>query len=503
MESVLKLSSEDARKFFLNQKSYCNIRLPDYFNFQPLLDTLANDYEFSGPAKYKGCIKGFKKTEANKVNCWIYANKDSEFAWRRLQLLNPIAYVHLVFQLTDEKNWRIICKRFVEFQKNKRIKCCSIPLSTLGLNSEAGAVKHWWCEIEQESIKLAMEYAYMMTTDISDCYGSIYTHTIAWAIHELKLAKKHKNTNKKNGDNKTLLGDQIDECIRNVSYGQTNGIPQGSVLMDFIAEMVLGYADYCLSERLGREEVKDYYILRYRDDYRIFANEKETLVKIAKALNDVLADLNLKLNANKTSMSENIICDSVKLDKLSWMSRNEPSTIQKRLLNIHTFSSDFPNSGSVEKSLCKIASDLEKDTVQLANENLDVIFSILVDIAFRNPRMYPIAVVIIGKILPILNKGQVDELFAQILRKFKRIPNTEFISIWMQRLTIKNDPDRRYDSQLCAYVRQVNKNLRADAIWVNNGFNKIFRDSPVVDLERINAMSQIPRAEEAKLFGWY
>jgi hypothetical protein len=29
--------------------------------------------------------------------------------------------------------------------------------------------------------------------------------------------------------------------MQGMNYGQTNGIPQGSVLMDFIAEMVLGF----------------------------------------------------------------------------------------------------------------------------------------------------------------------------------------------------------------------------------------------------------------------
>jgi hypothetical protein len=43
--------------------------------------------------------------------------------------------------------------------------------------------------------------------------------------------------------------------MQGMNYGQTNGIPQGSVLMDFIAEMVLGYIDECLSECLD-ENVK-------------------------------------------------------------------------------------------------------------------------------------------------------------------------------------------------------------------------------------------------------
>ena len=42
-----------------------------------------------------------------------------------------------------------------------------------------------------------------------------------------------------------------------MSYGQTNGIPQGTILMDFIAEMVLGYADYLLTERLKDLESED------------------------------------------------------------------------------------------------------------------------------------------------------------------------------------------------------------------------------------------------------
>jgi hypothetical protein len=53
-------------------------------------------------------------------------------------------------------------------------------------------------------------------------------------------------------------------------HGQTNGIPQGSVLMDFIAEMVLGYADTLITKKLKEIKCdKDYQILRYRDDFKI------------------------------------------------------------------------------------------------------------------------------------------------------------------------------------------------------------------------------------------
>ena len=49
-----------------------------------------------------------------------------------------------------------------------------------------------------------------------------------------------------------MIGNAIDRRIQDMRGGQTNGIPQGSVLMDFVAEMVLGYIDFKLSEKIER-----------------------------------------------------------------------------------------------------------------------------------------------------------------------------------------------------------------------------------------------------------
>jgi hypothetical protein len=56
--------------------------------------------------------------------------------------------------------------------------------------------------------------------------------------------------------------------------------------MDFIAEMVLGYADTLIIEKLKEIERnkdyeilhKDYEILRYRDDFKIFVNTPKVSV---------------------------------------------------------------------------------------------------------------------------------------------------------------------------------------------------------------------------------
>ena len=63
-----------------------------------------------------------------------------------------------------------------------------------------------------------------------------------------------KETAKKDRNKKELIGNSIDRNIQSMQYGQTNGIPQGSTLMDFIAEMVLGYIDLELSEAIEKEK---------------------------------------------------------------------------------------------------------------------------------------------------------------------------------------------------------------------------------------------------------
>lgn len=186
MKTILELSNTEAEQFFTQAENYCNIDLPKYFNFQPLLNALSND---------NAAIDTIGKEKAKKyqnVNYKLYNNKDGAFAWRQLQLINPGLYIQLVKYITKRDNWKIIINRFSEFQKNQHIQCCSLPLLTIeNDNPKRDTILNWWDNIEQRSIELALEYNCMLNTDITDCYGSIYTHSISWALHgKLESQKK-------------------------------------------------------------------------------------------------------------------------------------------------------------------------------------------------------------------------------------------------------------------------------------------------------------------------
>lgn len=451
---VLEMSAVDARKFFLKSESYCNVDLPKYFQFDKILSNVAEAIKGNSLADMRKC----SPRQHEEVNYLIMSNKDGRYAWRPYQLIHPALYVSLVDQITKPDNWKFIFTRFERFHELKNFNCLSMPVLSLSKRKDKAAqILHWWQEIEQASIELALEYEYVFHADITDCYGSIYTHSIAWALHDKEEAKRCRK-------DKKLIGNIIDGHIQDMRHGQTNGIPQGSVLMDFIAEMVLGYADLQLSEKLDRASVTEYRILRYRDDYRIFLNNPQSGEAILKALTEVLIGLGLKLNTSKTTGALSIISSSLKPDKLAWLCKRQgDKNIQKHLLVIHAHGLDYPNSGSLEKALIYFNKRL---SLEKRPQNPCVLISITVDIAYSSPRTIRVCAAIVSRLLQhIKNDDKRGQILAAVHRKLSKMPNTGLMEVWLQRIGhfYKFAPSGGYTEELCKLATEGKAQL-----WNNN-----------------------------------
>ncbi len=501
MKRILELNHTEARHYFLKAESYFNFDLPQYFVFQNVIQQVSAQLnghrlsDFLGSfTNSSGQQKATYPCDFENVNYTFLNNKNGKFAWRPFQLIHPALYVSLVHNITEEANWNTIVSRFSQFASNPKIKCYSIPLESDGIQSDkATTVTQWWQTIEQQSIELALEYEYVLHTDISDCYGSIYTHSVPWAIHTKSIAKLPANRT-----NYALIGNLIDKHLRDMAFAQTNGIAQGSVLMDFIAEMVLGYADSEISIKIQRVKIHDYHIIRYRDDYRIFSNNPQDAELITKILTEVLIDLGMRLNTQKTLVSNNVIRDSIKPDKIYWIAeKNGSKSIQELLLLIHSLSDKFPNSGSLSKALGKFYNRI-KGLTEL--NNIQVLVSILVDIMYKNPRTYPIASAILSKLLSLLNApAKRDSILQSIMTKFEKIPNTGHIKIWLQRLTIKIDRPKVYDEDLCRKVNAPTIQIW-NSDWLNNSLKTLIDTTPIIDEQVIQDIDVVINQTEVQLF---
>lgn len=488
MKRILDMSNADAKLFLLKNKSYFSLDLPPYFDFNNLLLSIDNNLNGKDLKNFYKDNKTIPPKSCENVNYKFLHNKDGKFDWRPFEIIHPALYVYLVNVICEKDNWKKINERFKSFQKNKKIVCCSIPYESSNKKMDKkDTILNWWNTFEQKSISMSLKFNCMAITDINNCYGSIYTHSIAWAVETKNIAKKDHSD--------TLLGNKIDKIIQDMSYGQTNGIPQGSVLTDFIAEIVLGYADEQISSEINKNKIKDYSILRYRDDYRIFAQNEYDLNVILKIITEVFSELNFKLHTQKTSITDDIITNSIKKDKANILVNNYIvlNNIQKSLFNIRNFSLIYPNSGSLLKLLTEVYEQQIKP-LKKKPKNVEQIISILVDIMYRNPKTYNLCVLILSVIFSFLGKTTINRYINLISKKFKNLPNTNYIDIWLQRLTIANDIARKYSCTLCQKIYSEVK------IWNSDWLNLKIDESLIINNEIIQSISPIMQEEEVNPF---
>ena len=357
--------------------------------------------------------------------------------------------------------------------------------------ADALQVMQWWHEVELQSIELALDYEYMIHSDVIDCYPSIYTHSIPWALHGKGKSKKNRTDTK-------LIGNVIDKLIQDMRRGQTNGIPQGSVLMDLIAEMVLGYADSMLACKLNEAKQGDYKILRYRDDYRIFTNNPLDGEIILRSLADVMMDLGMKLHPQKTEASDQLIWSSMKRDKRSWICRKQRNKdLRKHLLIIHDHSTVHPNSGSLVVALTEFRDLLDK--VEKYDQGLPLI-SIAVDIAYRNPRTYPQVSSIVSKCLEYLGTEEdKKDVLKKIKNKFSKVANAGFMDLWLQRICVHDD-QVTFEEPLCKLVSGDGNEIW-NSSWVKvKKVKETVKAESIIDRKCIDELPSVMDRKEVELF---
>lgn len=323
-----------------------------------------------------------------------------------------------------------------------------------------------------------MKYKYMFVTDITNCYGSIYTHSIAWAMMGKEKAKEERL-------NKALLGNRLDYYIQGMQNGQTNGIPQGNVVSDLVAELILSYADSMIAKRAQTENITDYYVIRYRDDYRVFSNNRDDLERFSLIMQQELADLNFKINSSKTSVVEDLIIGSIKPDKVSLFCHffhrtgmpeeeelRDLSIPQKELLAIYSLAKKHSNSGSIERLLGDFYDWLTATEVK--NCNWKALTAILVAIAKENPRTYAMVAAIISLFIEKMDIEDRKELIGDVYKKVTSFPNSSILLLWLQRITIKTEIDFDYKEPLCKVIAGEKVELWNNA-WLEpalvNGFS--------------------------------
>ena len=145
---------------------------------------------------------------------------------------------------------------------------------------------------KKEIEKCFQDNKYEIRLDINSFFDNIYTHSIPWAIHGKKVAKSSRN-------DKTLLGNRIDEALRSLNYEQTNGILVGNAISRIVSEIIL-----CSIDSEIRKQFSNIECCRFVDDYYIYTKESSQIQQIIAFIRNCLAQYELSFNENKIQINE-------------------------------------------------------------------------------------------------------------------------------------------------------------------------------------------------------
>ncbi len=161
------------------------------------------------------------------------------------------------------------------------------------------------------------KYNKLFKFDITRCFDSIYSHSIAWALLNKEIVK-----------DKDLMplslktfGGKFDRLMSDLNYGETHGIVIGPEFSRIFAELILQRIDfnvmYHLQEKNNLKFKTDYEIFRYVDDFFVFYNSDEAKDEILDAYRHQLMDYKLYINDAKSLLFEKPIITDITIAKLN------------------------------------------------------------------------------------------------------------------------------------------------------------------------------------------
>ena len=120
--------------------------------------------------------------------------------------------------------------------------------------------------------------------------------------------------------------------------------------------------------------------------------------------------------------------------------------------------------------------------------------------AHWNPRTYAVCAAILSKLLTFLKTDNKKIVLEKIQRKFKKIPNTGHLQIWLQRISQPEFQDMQYDEPLCQLVAGQPATIW-NVDWISsNELKQAIDAGSVIDKDRLEKVEPIITSDEFELF---
>jgi hypothetical protein len=245
---------------------------------------------------------------------------------RRLSLMHPAAQIHYcdfyqkydryICQLCTRSNYSLrhpyrMASKFYDsrYVDDKRVDASLAELHETGFIAETKFATTYFSYRRynqiyrffdsSEFVRLEQESACLLRLDISKCFESIYTHSIAWAVRGKDFSKSNKGS--------SFFESDFDNVTQSANWRETNGILVGPETSRIFAEIILQAADVAIEKRMN----SGISIRRYVDDYFVFAKDRSSLDMAETIIREELEKYNLHLNDSKRDITDRPFASSL------------------------------------------------------------------------------------------------------------------------------------------------------------------------------------------------
>jgi len=204
---------------------------------------------------------------------------------RNIHITHPVPQALLASELAS--NWPKVQKWLSrqEFSEDDIRVSIDHERAIKGINFALHRVKKAYLEATSD---------WLVKTDITRFYPSIYTHSIPWAAYGKESVKQRM------GYYKGSLADRLDVLVRSCNRNQTIGIPIGPETSRILAEVISSRID---SEfKLKNIDLLKESVDRLQDDWTVGTETLEKAESILSQISGIYRSYGLDINGSKTSI---------------------------------------------------------------------------------------------------------------------------------------------------------------------------------------------------------
>lgn len=345
-------------------------------------------------------FKGLKETECVRVHF-----PKTELTDRTFGIIEPKIHNDIAYHIT--RNWKAMVDAMIPADSNVSSYSFPVPVNRKkpGRMGElrSGRMIYEFISMTDDALAtVAYRFTHIVKADIKNFYPSVYTHSLAWAIHG-KRSIRHGKKGKNRRDLK-LVGNRLDKLFQMANDGCTNGLPIGPAVSDIASEIVASAVDSVLTAELKKCDIA-YEAVRFKDDYRILVSSEANARKVVKILQAALKEYNLELSDEKTTVlalpdglfrpwvSRYHLVHPRKKPRFTW------KQFRELYLAVIEIDRRHPNTGVIDRFLADITTAKGKLKITVGNFNLEKVVSMLLMLGTLRVKAFPKIVAILEQVI--------------------------------------------------------------------------------------------------------